>query len=550
MKLANIFTSLLVAASFSSLYATVYEDAEDSSSARWSIYDNTPAGATVQNIIEADGNRAIQLIPGEGAGSNGYMIGAIGGIGKWSNTTEKNMRWHMKFGQYYTIYIPLETEKGQRYLKYTPVNSNAGDLGNGYFHLGLGSNSDNGEWTEIVRDLEADLSLVDPGNRILAVNGFLVRGEGLIDDLELHSNKPLISDKLYEDAEDGTIDNWIVYDAQPAGATITNVYEDATHGKVISLQGDATNNGYMFGNWLGRVGAWAELDRKTITWDMKYSESYAFFITVQTEQGRRYMYYNTSNQDRGIVNEKYIHHGIGGAYMDGKWHTLSLNLEQDLQEYEPENHITSVNGLLVRGSGKIDNVILSDGIPNLPDTVYEDAEVGLANWVTVIGNSDPLRRYTENDGGHNFVKLTPHWQHLENGNWKNNAEYHLPLNNRTQKILSVDVGGDGQNMPHYLLGVRTTTLLGPRIILWDSFYTHEGLSERISYYGASSATLIFPSEKEQVRGFGYADVNLWETHRMDLEQSLHFFEPENSIISVDYFIASGGNLDNLKLQSQ
>ena len=547
MKLRNIITTLALSAMFSSLQATVYENAEDGSSARWMVYDATPAGASVENIVDNDrGSRVIQLTPGVGEGSNGYMIGAIAGAGKWSNTSEKNIKWSMKFNAYYTIYITLETANGQRYLKYTPINSNLGDLGNGYFHFGLGSNSDAGQWVDMVRDLDADLALVEPGNSVLAVNGFLVRGAGLIDDLELLDNKPVLNDITYEDAEDGSTDGWIVYDATPEGATINNVVDTERDSKVIELSGSATQNGYMFGNWLGREGAWAELDRKTITWDMKYSEYYSFFITVQTDNGRRYMYYSATSQDRGIVNDVYIHHGLGASYMDGKWHTVSVNLEKDLQEYEPDNHITSVNGILIRGSGKIDNIILSDGIPTLPDTVYEDAEVGLAGWQVIIGETD-AEKHTAN--GHTFVKLPPHWKSLGDAGWKNNAEYHLAMNNRTQKILSVDIGGDGNKMPHYVLGVRTTTTLGSRILLWDSWYTHVGYDAKISYYGASSATLIFPSPVEQVRGWGYEDVNLWENWQIDIEHALHVFEPANSIISVDYFIATGGNLDNLMLKS-
>lgn len=547
MKIQRIISILCLSAFFSYLQATVYENAEDGKSDRWIIYDQTPAGASVDNIIDNDkGSRVIQLNEGEGDGSNGFMIGGISGASKWHNTSEKFLKWSMKFNQFYTIYVSLDTTKGLRFIKYTPLSHNLGDVGNGYIHIGLGSNSDNGEWISMVRNPAADLQAYEPDNQVVAINGFLVRGVGLLDDIELLNSKPKLSDKVYEDGENGNTDGWIVYDATPEGATISNVIDEGSN-HVIALQGDGVKNGYMFGNWSGRIGAWYEMDRKVISWKMKFSESYAFYITVQTKNGRRYMYYNTQSQDRGIVGEgKYIHHGLGSKYMTGTWNCIILDLEKDLKDFEPNNTILSVNGLLVRGSGKIDDIILSDGMPSLPPTVYEDAENGLSPaWITVIGNTPPSR-HTAN--GHTFVKLPPHWEHLDNGNWKNNAEYHLPMNDSIHRILSVDIGGDGNNMPHYVLGVKTTTTDGPRIILWDSWYTHEGYPARIARYGANSATIIFPSPVEQVRGWGYADVNLWENFTIDLEEALHAFEPDNTILSVDHFVATGGNLDNLTLK--
>jgi len=181
----------------------------------------------------------------------------------------------------------------------------------------------------------------------------------------------------------------------------------------------------------------------------------------------------------------------------------------------------------------------------LPPTVYEDAENGLANWETVSGDYVALRRYTANDGGHNFVKLTPKWI----DSYTNTSEYHLAMNNSTQRVLSVDIGGDGNNMPHYVLGVRVTTPLGARRIMWNSFYNHNNIPATMKVYG-TSAFMTFPSPVEQVRGFGYSDVDLWENFTVNLEDALHYFEPDNTILSVDYFLATGGNLDNLMLKSE
>lgn len=534
----------------SNLYATIYEDAEDANTVGWSIYDNNPAGATISNVLDNDLQSNVIVLQGLGR-SNGYILGDFTGkANAWNNRLEKNISWKMNFNEAYTLYVSINTTKGSKYLRYSARDTDIGDMGNGYIHHGLGANSNDGTWRTFSRDLEADLLQYDVDNALLSINGFLVRGSGKIDDLALTNNRPILEPINYEDAENGDTVGWSVYDNTPEGATITNAFDAVSNSHVIELSGSTRSNGYQFGNWAGQVGAWGETERKTVTWNMNYSEPYSFYFIVNTTLGDRYMYYSSAHSSRGILNGGYIHLGLGEAYMEGKWHTITKDLEKDLKRYEPANSITSINGLLIRGSGKLDDIIFTDGAPLLADTVYEDAEVGLSPyWKTVVGATPP----THNTPGFEslgFVKLTTHWKRLDNGDWVNKAEYHLPLYNASQKVLFVDIGGDGNNMPHYVLGVKTRTLKGLRTLLWDSWYTHQNMSPKTVDFPDGSKRMIFPSPVEQVRGFSYADVNLWENFSINVENQLQLLEPDNEILSIETFIATGGNLDNLKLKSQ
>ncbi len=47
-----------------------------------------------------------------------------------------------------------------------------------------------GQWYTVVRDLQADLDGAQPGVTILEVNGLLIRGSGLVDDVKLHNSVP------------------------------------------------------------------------------------------------------------------------------------------------------------------------------------------------------------------------------------------------------------------------------------------------------------------------------------------------------------------------
>ena len=62
--------------------------------------------------------------------------------------------------------------------------------------------------------------------------------------------------------------------------------------------------------------------------------------------------------------------------------------------------------------------------------------------------------------------------------------------------------------------------------------------------------MAFPSPIELVRGFGYEERTVWAHFSVDLVSYLHRFEPNNVILSVEGFIATGGDLDNIRLSSK
>ena len=53
----------------------------------------------------------------------------------------------------------------------------------------------------------------------------------------LTTSSSLPVSQTYEDAEDGNVGGWDIYDNDPAGATVTNVFDDERAGKVILFLG-------------------------------------------------------------------------------------------------------------------------------------------------------------------------------------------------------------------------------------------------------------------------------------------------------------------------
>lgn len=181
---------------------------------------------------------------------------------------------------------------------------------------------------------------------------------------------------LYEDAEDGdtsgnvppNVRGWFIYDGTPAGAVISNVFDADKNSRVISFVGPGnTANGYMLGDWTPTsAGTWNNTTEFNVHWCAKYSTNYVVYMRVYTTltntfgSKQRYVYYTAIDSDGGLsANGDYIHHGIGTDKQDGQWHSINRDLQADLSEFEPGNTITSVVAFLIRGTGRVDDIYLT-----------------------------------------------------------------------------------------------------------------------------------------------------------------------------------------------
>jgi len=258
-------------------------------------------------------------------------------------------------------------------MTYNLLNYDQGVSDNGkYIRFGIGSDKRNGEWYTLTRDLASDLKKFEPDNELIEVNGLLVRGSGRIDNVMMLN---LVLDTVYEDAQDRSIDGWVVYDADPTGATISNVYDSLSDSFVIEFTGEGTSNGYRLGSSNSTdSNAWGST-RTVIQWDARFDrEHHGYYVAVQTLNGFRYMTYNLASTDLGISsNGKYVRFGLGSEKKNGEWHTITRDLNLDLQSFEPENRVIEVNGFLLRGSGRIDNIKMKASLPPVTPIDPEDS---------------------------------------------------------------------------------------------------------------------------------------------------------------------------------
>lgn len=330
---------------------TVYGNAETGLMEGWSVYDADPVGASVSIGNDVDHGQVVEL---NGSGLlNGYRLRNKNGS-KWHNASQFVIQWSMKYSEDFYVYVDVETSAGHRYLTYRSVDYDS--LGAGeYVYYGLGGGIVDGRWHTVVRDLQVDLAAAQPGVRIREVNSFLVRGSGLLDDIQLLQTKPAAPSVTV--LEDGLLGGnaWDVYDNDPVGASVASVFDDLLQSDVVELTGSGLSNGYRLRDAYGQK--LHNTSQFVVEWSLRFSEDFYIYVDIETSAGHRYLTYRPVALD-ALGSGENVYHGLGSNMTDGLWHLVSRDLQADLAEAQPGVSILEVNGFLVRGNGRLDDIRL------------------------------------------------------------------------------------------------------------------------------------------------------------------------------------------------
>ena len=173
---------------------------------------------------------------------------------------------------------------------------------------------------------------------------------------------------VYEDGEQGT-EKWTLYDDTPAGATVTTLFDQQKQSGVVELHTSGVDNGFMLGSFT-LASSWNNTNDNLLSWEMNFNEEFIVYVLVQTDLGYRYLYYTPTDTSYGKGDGSiFVHFGLGSQSKNGTWQSFQRNLAQDVQAYEPTNSLVSVLAFLVRGSGKLDNIVMSGGADVTPPTI-------------------------------------------------------------------------------------------------------------------------------------------------------------------------------------
>jgi len=157
------------------LSALTYEDAEDLNSKRWIVVSPNYQGKVSNIFDEVKQSRVIKF---EGNGTKSIYKLAIPDSLENIQMDNSFFSWEMNYTEDFVILIVLDTLKGKRHLIYTP------DKKNSYLQYGLGI-EEKGKWKKHSRNLEKDLQLYEKDNKTISIKDFIIKGSGLIDNIQL-----------------------------------------------------------------------------------------------------------------------------------------------------------------------------------------------------------------------------------------------------------------------------------------------------------------------------------------------------------------------------
>jgi len=221
---------------------------------------------------------------------------------------------------------------------------------------------------------------------------------------------------LYAGTEYGAAaSDWRVFDDDPAGASIIAIEAPLLGKTVVQTRGAGRTNSYLLGGVSNSEG-WDNQNEFLLSWRMKSRQFTHFFVRVDTKLGWRFLHYNPLAKNNLVnANGRYIHHGLGAQYKDGKWNTWSRDLVADLKAGEPDNDLIAVNGIIVRGNLAIDSVQLHAS-NQAPVAMIDggDRAVEINSRITLDSQNsvDPdgaIYSYTWRDGQGNTISEDTTW---------------------------------------------------------------------------------------------------------------------------------------------
>ena len=193
-------------------------------------------------------------------------------------------------------------------------------------------------------------------------------GDGSIDGIEIYlATNPLdwtsfpttnTVSTIYENGDNGSPLKWRVYlnlTSDAAEPEVIHVYDSRRSSDVIQFNGSGIDHGYRLVS--DGLANWQNKDQFILQWSMSYIEEFEIFVDIETSAGHRYLTY--SPIDNNILGAgEFVRYGIGRHSTDGAWRTFVRDLQADIEQAQPGVTVMEVNGFLIRGSGRVDDIKL------------------------------------------------------------------------------------------------------------------------------------------------------------------------------------------------
>ena len=168
-----------------------------------------------------------------------------------------------------------------------------------------------------------------------------------------HPDQPSVdlylSQTIYEDAEDESVDGWVVY----RDGKVVNM-QDSSGNRIISTETEVFEEPFRLG--LEDQSDWNNTTEFTAHLAILMEEEVAIYFRVETSEGEKFLCYQTGNEPIDI-SDPVICFGLG-IEPDGQWHTIYRDLDTDLESVLPDTRLISIKDFYVFGTTKLDNIML------------------------------------------------------------------------------------------------------------------------------------------------------------------------------------------------
>jgi len=367
---------------------------------------------------------------------------------------------------------------------------------------------------------------------------------------------------IYYNGEGNDIGEWFIQEnGSHESASLTEVFDNTLNSTVMQF-----SEAGIYRLRLPNHALWDNHTERVISFDVNMDTYYTIYVYVNTLQGVRKLFYNPLNVHAGHHNNQHLDHvGADGTgiinsfgrhrtHRDNRhhdrgwlnhpldknnrngWVRVTLDLERDLRDTEPNNHITSVFSLRIAGSsGMIDNVTLDNPTRVTKSTLAEDWNITTGveeGGVITVENDDEQGSVIKLVGTSNSSSFTTGAKDGDNS-WNDTTNDIIQWKIKTENWFKVIVHVNTIN------GLRDMVYFPERRDRRFDSETSEigiGVGERRHLGDASP-----DNNNDGIPDYDIGTGGTWQTFTRNVAMDVTEYENSNKLISINGVTVIGTN---------
>ena len=366
---------------------------------------------------------------------------------------------------------------------------------------------------------------------------------------------------IYYNGEENDVGEWSIQNGSHESATLTPVYDATLNSNVMHFSDAGIYRLRLPNNQL-----WDNQTESVLSLDINMETYYTLWVYVNTLQGIRKLFYNPLNVHAGHHNNQHlpfvgadgtgiinsfgrhrthgdnIHHDRGWInHPEDKnnrngWVRVTLDLDRDLKDIEPQNRITSVFSLKITGTaGMVDNVSLDNPTRTTKSTLANDwaLTTGIVEGeLSVVEDNEERGSVIELNGVPNSSSFTTGAKEGANS-WNDTQNDIIQWKIKTENWFKIIVHINTSN------GLRDMVYFPERRDRRFNSQTGEigiGIGERRHLGDASP-----DNNDDGIPDYDIGTGGTWQTFTRNIAMEVSEYEEGNNLLSINGFTVIGTN---------